>query len=164
MWAQMKLNPAPPDPTQAMIFNWMPVIFTFMLRSACSCRCPCTGASPAVMLFFLRIGDSPPGRRRWAVPGFRCAQPTLPTAVELAGISRYIVAMSPAVKSMLERVASWPAEDQEELSEFAREIEARRTGVYRLSEEERAAIDSARRGPLVADEEVEAFWKRRGLA
>jgi YidC/Oxa1 family membrane protein insertase len=33
MWFQMKLNPAPPDPTQAMIFNWMPVIFTFMLAS-----------------------------------------------------------------------------------------------------------------------------------
>jgi YidC/Oxa1 family membrane protein insertase len=33
MWAQMKLNPSPPDPTQAMIFNWMPVIFTFMLAS-----------------------------------------------------------------------------------------------------------------------------------
>ena len=31
MWVQMKLNPTPPDPTQAMIFNWMPVIFTFML-------------------------------------------------------------------------------------------------------------------------------------
>ena len=31
MWVQMKLNPAPPDPTQAMIFNWMPMIFTFML-------------------------------------------------------------------------------------------------------------------------------------
>ena len=31
MWAQMKLNPAPPDPTQQMIFTWMPVIFTFML-------------------------------------------------------------------------------------------------------------------------------------
>ncbi len=31
MWVQMKLNPPPPDPTQAMIFNWMPVIFTFML-------------------------------------------------------------------------------------------------------------------------------------
>ncbi len=27
----MRLNPPPPDPTQAMIFNWMPVIFTFML-------------------------------------------------------------------------------------------------------------------------------------
>ena len=33
MWAQMKLNPTPPDATQAMIFNWMPVIFTFMLGS-----------------------------------------------------------------------------------------------------------------------------------
>jgi YidC/Oxa1 family membrane protein insertase len=33
MWAQMKLNPAPPDPTQKMIFDWMPVIFTFMLAS-----------------------------------------------------------------------------------------------------------------------------------
>jgi len=31
MWVQMKLNPTPPDPTQAMIFNWMPIIFTFML-------------------------------------------------------------------------------------------------------------------------------------
>ena len=33
MWAQMKLNPAPPDPTQKMIFDWMPLIFTFMLGS-----------------------------------------------------------------------------------------------------------------------------------
>ena len=31
MWVQMKLNPTPPDPTQQMIFNWMPIIFTFML-------------------------------------------------------------------------------------------------------------------------------------
>ncbi|MGQ3673632.1 membrane protein insertase YidC [Xanthobacter sp. TB0136] len=31
MWVQMKLNPAPTDPTQQTIFNWMPVIFTFML-------------------------------------------------------------------------------------------------------------------------------------
>ena len=33
MWAQMKLNPPPPDPTQKMIFDWMPVVFTFMLAS-----------------------------------------------------------------------------------------------------------------------------------
>ena len=33
MWVQMRLNPPPPDPTQAMIFNWMPVVFTFMLAS-----------------------------------------------------------------------------------------------------------------------------------
>jgi YidC/Oxa1 family membrane protein insertase len=31
MFFQMKLNPAPPDPTQKMIFDWMPLIFTFML-------------------------------------------------------------------------------------------------------------------------------------
>jgi YidC/Oxa1 family membrane protein insertase len=31
MWFQFKLNPTPPDPTQKMIFSWMPVIFTFML-------------------------------------------------------------------------------------------------------------------------------------
>jgi YidC/Oxa1 family membrane protein insertase len=31
MFLQMRMNPAPPDPTQAMIFNWMPVIFTFMM-------------------------------------------------------------------------------------------------------------------------------------
>ena len=31
MWVQMKLNPAPPDPAQKMMFDWMPVIFTFML-------------------------------------------------------------------------------------------------------------------------------------
>jgi len=33
MWVQMKLNPTPTDPTQAMIFTWMPVLFTFMLAS-----------------------------------------------------------------------------------------------------------------------------------
>ncbi len=33
MFVQMKLNPTPPDPAQAMIFTWMPVIFTFMLSS-----------------------------------------------------------------------------------------------------------------------------------
>ncbi len=31
MFLQMQMNPAPPDPTQAMIFRWMPVMFTFML-------------------------------------------------------------------------------------------------------------------------------------
>ena len=33
MWVQMKMNPQPPDPTQKMIFDWMPLIFTFMLSS-----------------------------------------------------------------------------------------------------------------------------------
>jgi YidC/Oxa1 family membrane protein insertase len=33
MFVQQKLNPQPPDPIQAKIFAWMPVIFTFMLAS-----------------------------------------------------------------------------------------------------------------------------------
>jgi YidC/Oxa1 family membrane protein insertase len=33
MFVQMRLNPTPPDPTQAVIFTWMPLIFTFMLAS-----------------------------------------------------------------------------------------------------------------------------------
>jgi YidC/Oxa1 family membrane protein insertase len=33
MFVQMKLNPAPPDPTQKLMFDWMPLIFTFTLSS-----------------------------------------------------------------------------------------------------------------------------------
>ena len=33
MFVQMQMNPAPPDPTQQMIFKWMPVVFTFMLAT-----------------------------------------------------------------------------------------------------------------------------------
>ncbi|GEP12125.1 membrane protein insertase YidC [Methylobacterium gnaphalii] len=33
MFIQMKMNPAPPDPVQAQIFTFMPIIFTFMLGS-----------------------------------------------------------------------------------------------------------------------------------
>ncbi|MEM6381624.1 MAG: membrane protein insertase YidC [Pseudomonadota bacterium] len=33
MFVQMKLNPQPTDPTQAAIFTWMPIVFTFMLAT-----------------------------------------------------------------------------------------------------------------------------------
>jgi YidC/Oxa1 family membrane protein insertase len=33
MFLQFKLNPTPPDPIQAKIFAWMPLVFTFMLAS-----------------------------------------------------------------------------------------------------------------------------------
>lgn len=33
MFLQMRMNPTPPDPTQAAIFTWMPIIFTFMLAA-----------------------------------------------------------------------------------------------------------------------------------
>ena len=31
MYLQQKMNPAPPDKTQASVFKWMPIIFTFMM-------------------------------------------------------------------------------------------------------------------------------------
>jgi predicted transcriptional regulator len=71
--------------------------------------------------------------------------------------------MSPASKAVLERIQSWPIEDQEELAEFALEIESRRSGVYRLSEGERTAVragmEAARRGDFATEEEIEAFYQ-----
>jgi predicted transcriptional regulator len=67
--------------------------------------------------------------------------------------------MSPETRTLLEQVQTWPEEDQEELAQFAREIESRRTGVYRLSDDEKAAVragmDAARRGDFVPDDEME---------
>ncbi|WP_394178455.1 membrane protein insertase YidC [Yoonia maritima] len=36
MWLQQRLNPAPTDPTQQMIFAWMPWVFMFMLGNFAS--------------------------------------------------------------------------------------------------------------------------------
>jgi hypothetical protein len=75
--------------------------------------------------------------------------------------------MRPTTKKLLERVESWPTQDQDELAEYAREIEARRTGVYTATPEELAAIDEAlgqvARGEISSKEEIEAaFAKFRG--
>jgi hypothetical protein len=67
--------------------------------------------------------------------------------------------MSAAAKGILQHVASWPEEDQEELAEFARGIEVRRTGVYRASPEELQAIDEAERCGIATEEEVEAAFR-----
>jgi hypothetical protein len=72
-----------------------------------------------------------------------------------------------ALKQVLERVETWPEEDQEELAEVARDIEARRTGTYHATPEELEAIDEAlgqvARGEVASEEEIEAaFAKFRG--
>ena len=71
-----------------------------------------------------------------------------------------------ALKEALEHAATWPVEDQNELAEYAREIEARRTGIYTMSDDERAAVDrglaQADRGEFVADELVAEADKRHG--
>jgi predicted transcriptional regulator len=71
--------------------------------------------------------------------------------------------MSPGTRTLLERVQTWPEEDQEELADVAREIESRRSGVYHLSDEERAAVragmDAARRGDFVPEDEMDEFYR-----
>ena len=72
--------------------------------------------------------------------------------------------MNPSARKILEQVESWPEEDQEELAEYAREIEARRSGVYRLSEDERAALaqsaEDVRLGRFASDEQIAAIFKK----
>jgi predicted transcriptional regulator len=71
------------------------------------------------------------------------------------------------INSILEDIRSWPEEDQEELVELAREILARRAGVYVMNDEEREAVgeglEQARRGEFVPDDEMESFWKQIGV-
>ena len=75
--------------------------------------------------------------------------------------------MNKLLKEMIEHAETWPREDQEELAELAREIEARRTGVYFMNDEERSAVreglDQARRGEFVSDDEMDALWKKYGV-
>ncbi len=75
--------------------------------------------------------------------------------------------MTPSTKRLLEQVEAWPQEDQDELAEYVREIEARRSGVYEVSPEELEAIDEAlgqiARGQIASKEDIEAaFAKFRG--
>lgn len=75
--------------------------------------------------------------------------------------------MGPKIKEILDHVPTWPVEDQEELAEAAREIEARRTGIYVLDKDEEAAIREGLaqldRGEAVSEAEMRAFWKRCGV-
>jgi hypothetical protein len=67
--------------------------------------------------------------------------------------------MSPAIKELLEHVASWPQEDQEELADLARDIEARRTGIYRATAGELKALDDADRSGIASEQDVEAAFR-----
>ncbi len=72
--------------------------------------------------------------------------------------------MNKTLKEVIEHAETWPVEDQEELAEYAREIEARRIGVYTMSDDERVAVRKglaeADRGEFVPDEIVTEADKR----
>jgi hypothetical protein len=64
-------------------------------------------------------------------------------------------------------MASWPKEAQAELVKSIVDIETKHFGVYKLTPDERAAINEvkaqAERGEFVPDEVVAEFYKRVGL-
>jgi hypothetical protein len=74
--------------------------------------------------------------------------------------------MTKTLRDVLAHAETWPREDQDELAEYAREIEARRTGIYTMSDEERIAVGKglaeADRGEFVSDERVAEADKRHG--
>jgi hypothetical protein len=63
--------------------------------------------------------------------------------------------MKNLVETLMERAAAWPEEAQAELVEAMIEIEAKHRGVYRLNDEERAAVrrglEELRHGKLAPD-------------
>jgi len=75
--------------------------------------------------------------------------------------------MNKKLESLLELVSTWPEEAQAELMKSIAEIESRRSGVYRLSDDERDAIEEALagidRGEIATDEEMTALFKRHGV-
>lgn len=75
--------------------------------------------------------------------------------------------MNKRLETVLDRVSTWPEEAQEELIDHILAIEAKRSGIYRLSDDERAGVrkglEAADRGEFVSDEDMAAFFKRHGL-
>jgi hypothetical protein len=71
-----------------------------------------------------------------------------------------------ALEDVFRSAKAWPMEDQAELAELAREIEARRTRTYVMSDDERAAVreglEQADRGEFAPDEIVAEADKRHG--
>ena len=69
-----------------------------------------------------------------------------------------------ALEILLERVATWPEEAQEELLQLLAEVEKKHLGVYRLNEAEQAAVRRGlremREGKIASDEETAAVFAR----
>jgi hypothetical protein len=68
------------------------------------------------------------------------------------------------LKKVLERVSTWPKEAQDDLVRSVVEIETRYTGVYHVSDQERAALhqsaEDVRKGRFATDQEVDAVFGR----
>ena len=76
----------------------------------------------------------------------------------------YVGRINKNLESLLERVSTWPEEAQAELIQSIIDIETKHFGVYRLSDDERAAVERGlremREGKFATDEEVAAVFDR----
>jgi len=72
--------------------------------------------------------------------------------------------MNKRLETLIERVAALPEEAQDELLDHIAIIEAKHSGVYELSDDERTAVrrglEQMRQGKFASDEEVEAVFSR----
>jgi hypothetical protein len=64
------------------------------------------------------------------------------------------------VKELLNRVLTWPPEDQERVARFARQVEQRRGDDDITDEEWRIIEERAARRDLASDEDVEKLFSR----
>jgi predicted transcriptional regulator len=72
--------------------------------------------------------------------------------------------MNKITETILDRIADWPEEAQQEVMQAVVDIEAKHFGVYRLSDDERTAVREglaqAERGEFVPDNVVEAYFNK----
>jgi predicted transcriptional regulator len=72
--------------------------------------------------------------------------------------------MNKRLETALDQVSTWSDEAQEELIDYIMAIEAKHSGIYHLSDDERACVqrglEEARQGKFATDEEVEAVFSR----
>jgi predicted transcriptional regulator len=72
--------------------------------------------------------------------------------------------MNKITETILDRIADWPEEAQQEVMQAVVDIEAKHFGVYRLSDDERTAVREglaqAERSEFVPDDVVEAYFNK----
>jgi predicted transcriptional regulator len=86
--------------------------------------------------------------------------------MDFRNVTCYLLPMNAKLQNLFERIAALPDELLGEIEQSIDEIERWRGGVFRLTDEERAAVrkgmEAARRGEFVTDEELAAFYRRHG--